>query len=304
MPVTTLPRSDPPRSDHVHVGGRRLHVASWGDPADPPVLLLHGMRDHARSWDWVAGALEDRYHVIAPDLRGHGDSDRVDASGYTLAAFVLDLADVVAALEIARFALVGHSLGGAIGLRYAAALPEKVRAFCGIECIELPIVRDQGADPKSYPARLRAWTELERERRLRKPRTYATPEEAMERMRKGQPMLDMATIRHLTLHALTRDPQGGWRWKYDNAARFRAPDDASGHDLDQVLDQISCPTLLCYGEASWIPLPSVARLGRIADHRVRMFPGAGHWLHHEARDAFVTALSSFLSIPTESPVHA
>lgn len=298
QPLTT------PHSDYVCAGDRRLHVVRWGDPAHPPVLLLHGMRDHARSWDWVAAALQDRYYVVAPDLRGHGDSDRVNASGYTLAAFVLDLADVVAALELERFALVGHSLGGVIATRYVAAFPERVSRFCGIESIELPIVRDQIAEPKSYPARLRTWTEAERERRRRRPRSYTTLDQAVERMRQGQPTLDMATIRHLTEHALTRDADGGWRWKYDNAARVRAPDDASGCDLDAALDAISCPTLLCYGDASWIPLPSAERLGRIADHRVQMFPGSSHWLHHEARDAFIATLSSFLDLPTERPVHA
>lgn len=293
-----------PRSEYICVGDRRLHVARWGDPANPPVLLLHGMRDHARSWDWVAASLQDRYHVIAPDLRGHGDSDWVDASGYTLAAFVLDLADIVTALSLDRFALIGHSLGGVIAARYAGAFPDRVHVLCGIESIELPIVRDQMAEPKAYSARLRTWVEAERERRRRRPRSYATLDAAVERMRQGQPELDVATVRHLTEHALTCDADGGWRWKYDNAARVRAPDDASGRDLDAALDAISCPTLLCYGDASWIPLPSAERLGRIVDHRVQMFPGASHWLHHEARDVFVATLSAFLDLQTERPVHA
>ena len=294
----------PKRSDFVDVDGRRLHVARWGDPRQPPIILLHGMRDHARSWDWIASALEDRYHVIAPDLRGHGDSEWADAASYTLAAFVLDLADVVAALGLERFALVGHSLGGVIAVRYAATFPEQVRVLCGIESIELPIVRDQMAEPKTYPVRLRHWVDAERARRRRQVRTYATVEEAVQRMRDGQPTLDDATIRHLTEHALDRDADGGWHWKYDNAARLRPPDDASGHDLDAALTAISCPTLLFYGDASWIPVPSKERLDRIPNCGIRIFAGASHWLHHEQREAFLADLTPFLAMPTERPIHA
>src|SRR3546814_2515031 len=52
----------------------KLHYVDWGNESAPPLLLVHGGRDHCRSWDWVAERLADRYHIIAPDLRGHGDS--------------------------------------------------------------------------------------------------------------------------------------------------------------------------------------------------------------------------------------
>ena len=52
----------------------RLHYVDWGNPTAPPLLLVHGGRDHCRNWDWVATALRCDWHVLAPDLRGHGDS--------------------------------------------------------------------------------------------------------------------------------------------------------------------------------------------------------------------------------------
>src|SRR5258708_7519682 len=52
----------------------RLYYVDWGNPEAPPLLLLHGGRDHCRNWDWVAAELRQDWHVIAPDLRGHGDS--------------------------------------------------------------------------------------------------------------------------------------------------------------------------------------------------------------------------------------
>jgi len=299
-----MPDFPQPRSTFVGTGARRLHVVHWGDPKAPAIILQHGMRDHARSWDWIAQSLAEHFHVIAPDLRGHGDSDWGEPASYTMAAYVLDLTDIVAALALEQFAFVGHSLGGAIGVRFAGAFPEQVAAFCGIECIELPIIRDERREPVAFARRLRDWTQTERSRRVRTARSYATIDDACARMADGQQTLDGDTVTHLVRHAVLADPDGGWRWKYDNAARFRPPDDANGSDLDSCLAAIDCPVLLCYGEASWVPLPQADRLAKLRGNRIVMFPNAGHWLHHQARAAFETELQSFLHLNFGSQFHA
>ena len=61
----------------------------------PPLLLIHGNRDHAHNWDWTAARLQDRYHIVAPDLRGHGDSQWSAGSMYAPAEFVYDIAQLV-----------------------------------------------------------------------------------------------------------------------------------------------------------------------------------------------------------------
>ena len=53
---------------------QRLHYLDWGNCDAPPLILIHGGRDHSRNWDWTARALRYRWRIIAPDLRGHGDS--------------------------------------------------------------------------------------------------------------------------------------------------------------------------------------------------------------------------------------
>ena len=77
----------------------RLHFADWGNHDKPPLVLVHGGRDHARNWDWVAKSLRDDYHVIAPDLRGHGDSEWARGGHYMIQEFVLDLAQLLNALD-------------------------------------------------------------------------------------------------------------------------------------------------------------------------------------------------------------
>lgn len=298
------PSFSEPRARHVSVDGRRLNVLEWGTAGKPVVMLVHGLRDHARSWDWIANELAADYHVFAPDLRGHGDSDWTGVGTYGIANYIIDLADIMDALDLGRFALVCHSLGGVLGLRLCASFPERIAAFCGIECIELPIVRDDQINPKPFPIRLRGWVEDERKRRARTPRSYASLAAARDRMQEEQPLLDVETIAHLSRHAIVSNPDGSVRWKFDPAVRPRAPEDAKGHDLDDILDAIECPVLLAYGDASWIPIPAEKRLARLRDHRVVTFAGASHWLHHQCREDFLRETREFLKARFESQDHA
>jgi hypothetical protein len=73
----------------------RLNYVDWGNPEAPPLILVHGGRDHCRNWDWVAADLRRDYHVIAPDLRGHGDSAWSTSGDYSMSAFVYDLAQLI-----------------------------------------------------------------------------------------------------------------------------------------------------------------------------------------------------------------
>ena len=100
----------------------RLHFVDWGGEGKPPLLLVHGGRDHARNWDWVARALRDEYRVIAPDLRGHGDSDWSVGGQYTLPEYVLDIAQLIDVLDLAPLRIMSHSMGAAVSLFYTGCL--------------------------------------------------------------------------------------------------------------------------------------------------------------------------------------
>lgn len=295
-----------PRSRIIALPGRNIRVLEWGASDAPPLLLVHGIRDHAHSWEPIAGPLSTINRIIAPDLRGHGDSDWCDA--YNLHDYVRDLAGVIVRLDLPRFALVGHSLGGHIALRYAACFPEQVASLCLIEGIELPIMRDQRNRPQTYPQRMRDWLDKEAAREQRAPRVYESHAEAIARMAQEHPTIDADTLTLIVRHGM-RPCEGGFVWKYDNACRHRAPEDAHGRDVDELLAAIACPTLLAYGEQSWIPIPPRERLARLEGHHLVTFPRAGHWLHHEARAPFLDALSTFLADPhqhpqNESTIHA
>ena len=111
----------------------RLHYVDWGNPDAPPLLLVHGGRDHCRNWDWVAQALRKDWHIICPDLRGHGDSQWSPDGNYSMASYIYDLAQLMHQQALAPVTIVAHSLGGNICLRYAGVYPEKVRRLVAIE---------------------------------------------------------------------------------------------------------------------------------------------------------------------------
>ncbi len=113
----------------INRSGMRLHYLSWGNPSGIAVVLLHGLRSYAQTWDGLANALGERYCCYALDQRGRGYSDWADASSYRTEAYVNDLEDLVTHLGLQRFVLVGHSLGGTNALEYARLNPGRLQAL-------------------------------------------------------------------------------------------------------------------------------------------------------------------------------
>ena len=131
--MSSLPSSTGPASGTFFSQRLRLHYVDWGNPAAPPLLLVHGGRDHCRNWDFVAERLRDRYHIIAPDLRGHGDSEWARNGSYGMAPYIYDLAQLIERQKLAPVTIIAHSLGGMISLRYAGLYPQKVARIVSIE---------------------------------------------------------------------------------------------------------------------------------------------------------------------------
>ena len=112
-----------PTSHYFYSQRLKLHYVDWGNADKPPLLLIHGGRDHARNWDWVAQDLRRDYHIIAPDLRGHGDSQWAIGGSYAMVDYTLDVAQLLDALGIEPITIIGHSLGGSIALQYTGTYP-------------------------------------------------------------------------------------------------------------------------------------------------------------------------------------
>jgi len=275
----------------------RLHYVDYGNSDAPLLVLLHGGRDHARSWDFVAEKLRDRYHVVAPDLRGHGDSAWAVGSHYSILDYILDLARLLEHLGSKRVILVGHSLGGAIALQYAGVAPEGVEKLCAIEGL--------GPPPGMFPdrpidERLAEWISTMRELAARQPRRYASLEEAASRMHEANPHLTEEMARHLTLHGSMRLEDGSFAWKFDNYVRAWPPTRYDREGVERLWSRIRVPVLLFRGKESWAEDPVAdGRAGHFREYRYVEVDGAGHWVHHDRLDVFMGSLEEYLAEPVE-----
>lgn len=283
-------------TSHSFVSQRmKLHYVDWGNSGAPPLVLLHGGRDHCRSWDWVAQQLRSDWHVIAPDLRGHGDSAWSPDGDYSMMSYLYDFAQFVHQLGVAKVAIVAHSLGGNIALRYTGLYPEMVDKIVAIEGLgpSPKMIADREAVP--VQARWREWIADRRAGAGRMPRRYPGIADAFARMKEENTYLTDAQAQHLTVHGISRNEDGTYSWKFDNYIRSWPPVDLPHEDVEQLWSAITCPTLLCYGEKSWASNPERdGRLRHLPSARVVSFADAGHWLHHDQFDAFMRELKAFL----------
>ena len=118
-----------PRSRFTQVQGIKLHYREWGESGKPDLLLVHGWTNYSLSWSTVAEYFQDRFHIIAPDLRGHGESDK-PKTGYRLRDFTEDIRELIKTLDLRRPAYAGHSWGGNIGTILASDSSDLIsRAF-------------------------------------------------------------------------------------------------------------------------------------------------------------------------------
>ena len=284
-------------SSHIYFSLRlRLHYVDWGNPDGPPMLLIHGGRDHCRNWDWVAEHFAKDYHIIAPDLRGHGDSQWEASGNYTQISYVYDIAKLLQQKNMHDVTVIGHSLGGAIALMYTALFPERVKKLVAIEGMgPSPSLAAKQAEI-SINNRVRSWVDDMRKLSGRLPRRYDTLDDAFKRMRDENPHLSEEQARHLTLHGANQNEDGTYSWKFDNYVRVFSMSGLPNEEVKKMYGEISCPTLLMRGEESWASDP-------VADGRTQCFncpieyqsfANAGHWVHHDQLDGFVDRVSEFL----------
>lgn len=273
----------------------QLHYADWGNPEAPPLVLVHGGRDHCRSWDWVAQELSRDWHVIAPDLRGHGDSAWSPDGDYSMQAYIYDLAQLIHQLKLTPVTIVAHSLGGNIALRYTGIYPENVRRIVAIEGLGLSPGLQAERLAKPVSQLLREWIDEKRAAAGRLPKRYQSLDEAYQRMKTENSYLSDSQARHLTVHGISQNEDGTYSWKFDNYVRFIPPVDLSPVEIEGLWQAITCPTLLLYGENSWASNPlKDGRAKHFRNARIEVYKDAGHWLHHDQFDQFIADIRAFL----------
>lgn len=284
-------------TSHIYFSQRlRLHYAAWGDRDAPPLLLVHGGRDHCRNWDWVAEALRKDYHIIAPDLRGHGDSEWLKGGSYTQLDYVYDIAQLLSQTKMTPATIIGHSLGGSISLTYSGLYPETVSKLVAIEGMGPSPQMLKTLTEQPIHVRLHEWINELRKIAGRTPRRYASLEEAFQRMQEENPHLSAEKARHLTIHGSNQNEDGTYSWKFDNYVRTFLPLGLSPKQNGELLGRITCPTLLVRGAESWASDPQIDGRAKVFKNvRVANIEGAGHWVHHDQLEEFLAVVRAFLA---------
>lgn len=273
--------------------GLKLHYWDYGVEGKPPLVMVHGGMDHARSWDVIARPFLTDFHVFALDLRGHGESDWAPGNGYTIPQFVSDLSAFCATLGDRPVAFLSHSLGGLVSLCFAAAFPERVRKAVIVEGLGGPTWYERTT---GLGGKLRQWIEDSQRQATSPRRSFSTLEMAIARMKEANPHLSDEMARHLTEFGSQRNADGSYSWKFDPTVRSSQHLHFSRDEMEQILSAVQCPVLFVDGENGWAEkyarsgLPSL-----VHDQRQLRVVDAGHWIQHDNPGLLVSAAKEFLS---------
>ncbi len=280
-------------------GALRIHFRDWGDTTLPPLVLVHGLRDHSHSFDDLARGLLDRFHVLALDLRGHGDSETTPY--YAFGHFVLDLHNLVRALRLPRPILVGHSMGGEVVARLAGSFPDMPAKVVLIEGLGPPPIDMEEERQWVVDGFARI------DRSIAGPPGLADLDAAYKRLRERNPRLTENKARELALLGTRAREDGTLEWKFDPMLTTMSVTDP--FDLEFAMAfwrKIAVPTLIVHGAESgefWRSKPGAIyfepgdlrrRLACFPDARLVEIPGAGHMVHFDRPRELLAAIREFL----------
>ena len=288
----------PSRSEFLSVRGLRTHVRHWGREGAPKIFMVHGWMDVAASFQFVVDCLAGDWHVIAPDWRGFGLSERTQSDTYWFPDYVADLDVMLDHYSPgAPVNLLGHSMGGNVVSLYAGVRPDRVRRLINLEGFGLPATR-----PEQAPKRYAKWLD-----ELREPpslRAYPSREAVAARLQKTNPRLRDERAAFLSQHWSAQNAAGEWEILGDPAHKKPSP---LLYQVEEVLacwKQITAPVLWIEAVDTnmwqWMgPKPEARieidrRLAHLAKVDARMMADAGHMLHHDQPEALAAMLEAFL----------
>jgi pimeloyl-ACP methyl ester carboxylesterase len=274
--MTTVPAT----SHTVERDDVRLHHLDWGNEGRHPIVLVHGSRLHAHVWNDFGRRFKDRFHILAIDQRGHGDSGWCTRSRYDLEDFYLDLRAMVEARGLTRFTLIGHSLGGRVSMLYASRHHQELERLVLVDITPGRPAAAAGAD-------------ISRVTETPGPRDFDSEAEATAYLGKLLSRAPAHMIEESVRHGMRQIEAGRYTWKYDPALLRRR---GASIDLWSLMKTVPIPTLLQYGSHSNVVSPELAeRLKQTMPQcTVERIENAGHALFTDQPDAFAASIERFL----------
>lgn len=264
----------------ITVNGLRLHYLDWGSADKPPFIMLHGISRVAHQFDHIAPYFQADYHVIAIDMRGHGDSAWSPAGDYLVEDYARDLDAFVDKLDLRGLTLLGNSTGGRVVQVYAGLHPDRVARL---------ISEDVGPERTNDIAS--AFTRQVQQ----EANGWASEQELVASLRKSNPRTPDEILTTYAHFGSRQRADGRIEWKRDpNLAKGFVPT-----ELWRFIDKIRCPTLYILGGASRIvPAETQKKLMEtLPDVRIVVMPGLGHYPDQEATSDFIRIVKEFLAAP-------
>jgi pimeloyl-ACP methyl ester carboxylesterase len=297
-PISYPAARAPDRRRAVSANGVRLAVYEWGDAAAPPLILVHGGFDFARTYDVFAPLLADAgYRVVSWDHRGHGDSQHADL--YSWLADERDLLAVVDSVSRAPLPVVGHSKGGVLLVHIIEAMPHRFTRFVAIDGLPFrrppPDVAERERTLSMHDEVVRWLNHRHKAAGLaRKPGTL---DQLARRRARMNPRLPIEWLRYLVQQGARRDPDG-WRWKIDPSLRMGGFGPWRSRWLTDRLPGFPIPLLAILGTESepmgWGVSPDDIGPYMPPDGRVEVMPKSGHFIHIEHPHATAKLVLDFL----------
>ena len=270
-----------PREDQIIIGPMRFHYLDWGGSGHP-ILFLHGGGLNAHTWDVACTMLTERYHCIALDQRGHGESEWSPVVDYGANTQKRDVEGFIAGLQLRNPVLIGQSMGGLNSIAYAIDHSSEIKGL---------VIVDVG--PEINPAG------AQRIREFASTPELDSPEEFLARALKFNPIRNPAVLKRSLFYNLRQTPAGKWTLKHDQrraseqAARIAA---AQREGIAGAVGNISCPTLILRGALSEVLTDEGAeKFARsLPNARWMRIENAGHNIQGDNPRGLLDALNPFL----------
>jgi pimeloyl-ACP methyl ester carboxylesterase len=242
------------------------------------MILLHGIGRVAHTFDHLAPHFGDRFHVLAVDMRGHGDSAWDAQGNYLVEDYVRDIEGLARQLELSRIVLWGNSTGGRVAQVFAGAHPELVSAV---------IVEDVGPERPPAISNRRASRMLEEEK------GWATVNDLLAQLRKDYPRTAEPLLRSFAIEGSRPRADGRLVWKRDPAIQKGFVPT----ELWASAAAIKAPVIFILGGASDIvPAATQVRLKEVlAAVEIVTMPGLGHYPSDEQPAGFLAIVDRFLA---------
>lgn len=264
---------------YIDVNGLRLHYLDWGTAGKQPLILLHGIGRVAHTFDPLVSHFDESYHVIAVDLRGHGDSAWDPEGEYLVEDYVRDIGGLVENLHLRNIVLWGNSTGGRVAQVFAGLHPDLVAAL---------IVEDVGPErPREIANNVTSRIQREDES------GWASEDELLAELKASNPRSGDDVLRALAHYGSKRRPDGRVVWKRD-------PDIAKGFVPTQLWDsvaRIQSPVVYVLGGRSTIVPPETQAKLRDTLPQVQIvtMPELGHYPSEEKPEDFLAIVDRFLA---------